>query len=397
MIYYPAMKGRQDRTLRIGYHLYTVSAAGRTRFSGILRYFAEHSECDAVLVDVSPGCNEDVTKALDGLLCYHIHELEPRIRRRLAKLPAVYIDGPPAMKPANNIDQVRIDNGSIGVSAADILVRRGYRNFAYVGPNTAIRFNARHSGERYAAFSERLAESGLSCARHEFGNGSSYNEVEALSLFVAALPKPCGIFAYCDMAAQQVYDACRMAKVSIPNTVSIIGVDNQAEICESLRPTLTSIQPDFELCGYLAAEMLMRRIGNPNAEPKRMLYGIRRLFERESTQDVDGTARLATQARAYIAENYTRRLSVLDVARKLKTSRRGLEVKFRKATGRTVQKEIEQVRLEAAKSMLRGTNRPIGEVATACGYGTASAFRLAFANSERCSPRDYRRAPSTSN
>ena len=76
-------------------------------------------------------------------------------------------------------------------------------------------------------------------------------------------------------AAQQVYDACRMAKVSIPGTVSVVGVDNQTEICESLRPTLTSIQPDFELCGYLAAELLMRRIRNPQTAPKKITYGIR--------------------------------------------------------------------------------------------------------------------------
>ena len=395
MIYYSAMKDSCDRTLRIGHHLYTISAAGRTRLSGILRYFAEHSECDAVLVDVSPGCNENATVALDGLLCYNLHKFEPSVRRRLARLRAVYIDSPPMMKKANNIDQVRVDNGLIGATAADLLVRRGYRNFAYVGPIISIHLNAWHSNQRYEAFSKRLAESAMSCcARYDFGNGSIYDEAEALSRFVAALPKPCGIFAYCDTAAQQVYDACRMAKVSIPGTVSVVGVDNQTEICESLRPTLTSIQPDFELCGYLAAELLMRRIRNPQAAPKKITYGIRRLFERESTLDIDGTARLATQARTYIAENYMRPLSVLDVARKLNTCRRGLEVKFRKATGRTVQKEIERVRLEAAKSMLRGTNRPICEIAAECGYGAISAFRLAFSKSVRCSPRAFRNSAS---
>ena len=395
MIYYPMMNGKQNRTLRIGGSLYETCKAGRDRFSGILRYFAEHSECDAVLVDVSPGCNENATGLLDGLLCYHLHEFEPSVRRRLARLPAVYIDSPPEMKSANKIDHIQIDNSIIGITAADLLVRRGYRNFAYVGPSIGINLNAWHSDQRYEAFSKRLAESAMSCcARHDFGNGSIYDEVEALSRFVAELPKPCGIFAYCDTAAQQVYDACRMAKVSIPGTVSVVGVDNQTEICESLRPTLTSIQPDFELCGYLAAELLMRKIRNPQTAPKKITYGIRRLFERESTLDIDGTARLATQARAYIAENYMRPLSVLDLARKLNTCRRGLEVKFRKVTGRTVQKEIERVRLEAAKSMLRGTNRPIGEIAIECGYGTASAFRLAFSKSEHCSPRVFRNSAS---
>ena len=389
------MNGKKDRTLRIGITLYTTYKAGRDRFSGILRYFAEHSECDAVLVDVSPGCNENATEVLDGLLCYHLYEFKPSVRRRLARLRAVYIDGPPKMKPTNKIDHVRINNSIIGDTAADLLVRRGYRNFAYVGPSIGINLNAWHSDQRYAAFSKRLAESAMSCcARHDFGNGSIYDEVEALSRFVATLPKPCGIFAFCDTAAQQVYDACRMAKVSIPGTVSVVGVDNQTEICESLRPTLTSIQPDFEQCGYLAAELLIRRIRNPQAAPKKITYGIRRLFERESTQDIDGTARLATQVGTYIAENYMQPLSVLDIARKLNICRRGLEVKFRKATGRTVQKEIERARLEAAKSMLRRTNRPIGEIAVECGYGTASAFRMAFAKSARCSPRAFRSSAS---
>ncbi|MBO7683769.1 MAG: substrate-binding domain-containing protein, partial [Kiritimatiellae bacterium] len=38
--------------------------------------------------------------------------------------------------------------------------------------------------------------------------------------------------------------------------MAVLGVDNDALICENARPRLSSVQPDFEEEGRLAAETL---------------------------------------------------------------------------------------------------------------------------------------------
>ena len=74
--------------------------------------------------------------------------------------------------------------------------------------------------------------------------------------------------AYNDSRAQTVIDACRMAHLKIPGQIQVIGVDNEVEICENTFPTLTSILPDFEGSGYLAAQLLDRMLakGIPRAD-----------------------------------------------------------------------------------------------------------------------------------
>jgi LacI family transcriptional regulator len=178
--------------------------------------------------------------------------------------------------------------------------------------------------------------------------------------------------------------------LAIPDQVGVIGVDNEISICETMRPPLTSILPDFEKCGYNAAEMLMQKILNPHKPLKEWSYGVRAVFERESSMDINGSTRLVTQARKYIAAHYPEQMNINSVAKHLGTCRRRLELKFRMVTGGTVREEIERTRLNNARRLLSNTNLPIGEIAAASGYGSEAGFRLAFGKAERMSPRAYR-------
>ena len=170
----------------------------------------------------------------------------------------------------------------------------------------------------------------------------------------------------------------------------VVGVDNDVEICEMLRPTLTSILPDFEQCGYLAMEALLEKIEHPKRRIPNHMVGIRKIFERESTQDVDGSVRLVTRARAYIADNFGRHLTVPEIAASVKASRRLLEMKFRQVTGGTVHDEIERVRMDEAKRLLVNTKRPISEISAACGFSSDISFRFAFRRVFGVPPTSYR-------
>ena len=61
--------------------------------------------------------------------------------------------------------------------------------------------------------------------------------------------------------------------------------------------------------------------------------------------------------------------ALADVVADRLLSRRALEIRFRKALGRSPHQEIQRVRLERARRLLRETDLAIPRVAEAAGYG----------------------------
>jgi AraC family transcriptional regulator len=63
---------------------------------------------------------------------------------------------------------------------------------------------------------------------------------------------------------------------------------------------------------------------------------------------------------------------------------------FTKAVGATPHRHVQHLRMEAAKAMLRDTNKTILDVALTCGFGSASHFAAAFRGQFSQSPTEYR-------
>jgi len=373
------MRIDSPKVLMIGACVARTYKSDRDRFSGILRYFRDHPDPKTIIIDLIPygrrtqANKGDICRNVDGALILGTH-ISPDC---IGNVPYV------AERDFS------IDDAEIGLTAAKLFMRRGYCNFAYIGNNAEL--EAPHSKARLNAFSDTVAKGGFSCAAHIFNmKRDSSRELARLSRFLQTQPKPCAVMAYSDYIAKLVYDACNLVSLAIPDQVGVIGVDNEISICETMRPPLTSILPDFEKCGYNAAEMLMQKILNPHKPLKEWSYGVRAVFERESSMDINGSTRLVTQARKYIAAHYPEQMNINSVAKHLGTCRRRLELKFRMVTGGTVREEIERTRLNNARRLLSNTNLPIGEIAAASGYGSEAGFRLAFGKAERMSPRAYR-------
>src|SRR5271167_1703534 len=66
-------------------------------------------------------------------------------------------------------------------------------------------------------------------------------------------------------------------------------------------------------------------------------------------------------------------------------------MRFRKALGRSPYKEIRRVQIERARSLLSGTDRPVREIADACGFKETRQLSTAFHERFGLSPRQYRR------
>lgn len=84
------------------------------------------------------------------------------------------------------------------------------------------------------------------------------------------------------------------------------------------------------------------------------------------------------------------RLDVSTVARACKLSRRTL---YRVAGAEGVAAQLRRIRIERAKGLLiHDPGRPIGSVATACGFETESGFHRAFREATGQTPGEYRRS-----
>jgi transcriptional regulator GlxA family with amidase domain len=92
---------------------------------------------------------------------------------------------------------------------------------------------------------------------------------------------------------------------------------------------------------------------------------------------------------AWIADNLRRDLSITSLADAVGMSERSFVRHYRRATGRTPARAVEQVRVEAARQMLE-TGRAVKRVAARCGFGSEETMRRSFLRQLGTTPQAYR-------
>ena len=378
----PSHKGSSLHVCTVFHH---NNRADRERLSGVLRYAATRPDWEVRMIDrSSPDTARDwahVTDGwpVDGLVFTALGDYrrdiplfaKPRIFK--AKIDALEDD------PNDDADvSVRIDADQFAEVTAELLYRRGFRTFGFYGTSARVECDYADMAARHFRTQARRLK--VPCeVFHEPATDSLSAALHATAAWIRTLPKPCGILAYSDDLARNLIDACRLAKINVPEQIGIIGVDDALDICESTRPTLTSLLPDFHLGGYLAAELLDKALRRGRRGRCRTAkYGMARLVERASTQDLRNVGRIASLAAEYIRTAPLADLSAEAVAAKANVSRRLLEMHFRQVVGQGVHAAIRERRLLAIRDRLTQGSAPISDLVLACGFKTLNAAQVAF-------------------
>ena len=341
----------------------TSTHYGRELLAGITAYIREHRRWSVFLeqleLDSPPPPWLDTWDG-DGAIVRTTH---PTLLAHLAarKVPTIDLSdrGPPVGLP-----RVNSDDRLIGRVAADHLIERGYRHFAFYGFTDELWSDRRREG--YIA---RLAEEGFACeTRITPWHGRAWEaEQDQTAGWLAGLPGPVGVLATNDLRGQQLLDSCRRAGLAVPEQVGVVGVDNDHLLCGLCDPPLSSVRPDTVRVGYLAAEWLAG-----------MMAG-RTVPEVEVVPPLDVAARLSTDALAvgdrgtaaaarYVREHACDGLTVPDVVRHTGLSRSELERRFRRYLGRSPHEEINRVRLERICQLLTETNLKVHQIAERAGF-----------------------------
>lgn len=306
-------------------------------------------------------------------------------------LPVVYLGRDPRTLPPS-ASFVNPSNKGPGRCAAIELLTAGFRSFGFV----ASPGNHFWSRDREAEFRRTLWANGYPCS--VFGRNQAFKDSrsrgEALRMWLASLPKPCGIMAENDYAASEVLDLASGLRIHIPKSLAVIGADNDSSLCENSRPSLSSVFLDFEHAGYRAFEILSLLVETPYAKPIRETYSALGLIRRGSTPAGIGTPPRIAKMLTFIRKKALEGISAADVARLMPGSRRLAEIDFRKATGKSILEEIQDVRFGRVEALLHDKSRKLGAIAGLCGWKTENALRTAFLKRYGMSMREWRENPS---
>ncbi len=289
------------------------------------------------------------------------------------------------------------DPGIVAQLAADFFIQAGFINFAFCG-YPGIFFSDRRSQAFTRIFAARSQEVCVyqpppkvsASINLQFREMRGLEYEPALASWLTQLPKPVAILACNDTRGQQIITACRDLGVAMPSEVSVIGVDNDDILCRLCRPTLTSIAPDTEGIGLVAAEMLIRILDGEPVEPRLYYHPPLRVFERQSTDITTAENPLVVAASRIIRDRACHGISVEQVCELAGCSRSTLDNLFKKHLGRPVAGEVLRVRLNRGMRLLENTNLSIEEVGRQCGFSSATYFCRFFKRETGSTPALYR-------
>ncbi len=361
----------------------------RKRVAGVQRYFS-NSDIQVQVVE-SNYHHINVKKVIDfwnpiGCIAEcgsDMNEFRPEI---FGKLPTVYLDRDPSLKGMIRFS-VNADLKSSAEIAAKELLALDFDDYAFVGFQLPLFWTK----EREKAFCEAIKLNGRKCHVFDRTEKPDIRRLEALRKWLKALPKPCGILAAYDGTAEEILAACSQENIRVPEDVAVMGIDNNEEICENTKPTLSSICPDFENAGFICGELLDLQLRDPKAKGENRKFGILGVVKRRSTTVFKHTDAKVTAAVEYIRMHASDGIGVNDVVAQMGCSRRTAEVRFASLMGHTIQTEIRNVRMATAFAMLRNPRQAIERIANLCGYDSDSTLRYAFKAKTGMSMREWRK------
>jgi LacI family transcriptional regulator len=272
---------------------------------------------------------------------------------------------------------IRNSADDIGRKAANFLINQGIaHSYAFLHSNPIMDWSI----SRYNSFKATLIDAGLWCEELFDPNDAT------------KLKRPAAILAANDDRAFELLKHLSSKRIKTPQQIAILGVNNDTLLCENSNPRISSIQPDFEKEGYIAAETLDMMMNGVIPKERVTLVGVKEIVRRESTSEQSSQGRLVQKAIAYIDRHALEGIEVDDVVKHLKCSRRLADLRFREIQGQSILEAITERRLSEVKRRLTGTKEKIDAIALSCGYTNPNYLKNLFKKKFGMSMRDFRNA-----
>jgi len=330
---------------------------------------------------------EDVAKAcpngVNGILVNHPLQEDLTEAFLSSDIPLIVLGNTDQhlFKRRRNVAFAESDNRKVGVMAADYFLSLGkFRTYAFLPDIPASRWS-------------RMRLRGFRCRLRDKGEPVEIFSGDDLASWLASLKKPVALFLAGDYLAPDAMSACESAGLTIPEDISILGVDNNPMICESTPTPLSSIDPDFSQTGYAAVKILdrMMRAHKTSEHPIILRTPPLRVVERASTTTTKPSADLVERALRFIDANIDNGITAGHVAKHLGVSPQLLALRFAQLEKKSVRDTIIDLRLTRVKRMLLSTRLPLAVIAARCGFKSANHLSHQFAGRFGITPGKWRK------
>jgi DNA-binding LacI/PurR family transcriptional regulator len=162
------------------------------------------------------------------------------------------------------LNSILINDELGGRMAAECFIRKGYKDFAFLGDiEPPERFAIHPVRSRLAGFKQVLQEAGLSLSQNSIRSAPyTQEETKQAARELLRSPKsPTAMFVASDIQALSVLQVARQMNIKVPEEFAVIGFDD-IDVAEHV--DLTTIRQHLDESGRLAAEILLARINEPN-------------------------------------------------------------------------------------------------------------------------------------
>jgi LacI family transcriptional regulator len=298
--------------------------------------------------------------------------------------------------PDLKMPMIRSDELAVGRLAAEHLIERGFRQFAFCGYN-----GTDWSDRRRIGFEQAISQKGFPCqvfqnpiprsnrASVEYEeHGVNYEH--QLNRWLEALPKPVGLMVCNDSRGRQVLTCCRALGLPVPDEIAVIGVDKDEVLCELSDLPLSSVILNTERIGFEAAALLDRMMKGEKPPSSEVVISPKGVAVRRSTEVLAIEDRHIANALKVIREHACEGLDVATLLRAVPLSRRILERRFLAILGRSPNAEIQRVKLERSKQLLSDSDLSLFEIAEKAGFESQEYLSRLFKKKLGLTPGQFR-------
>jgi DNA-binding LacI/PurR family transcriptional regulator len=215
-------------------------------------------------------------RRVDGLIVINPYA-DDRYMHIPKEFPVVFVG---ARSHDELVCSISLDDEKVAYEATQHLISLGHKRIGLItGP-----MEEDCSQDRLMGFQLALAEAGITFDQSFAfeGDWSASSGRDALLDFVKKDNVPTAIFAQNDRMAMGVMRAARDVNLSVPDQLSVIGVDDMP-LSSYFDPPLTTMRQDMPLIGQEAVRKLMEIFKNKTVEPSVMKLPAQ-LVVRQSTQ-----------------------------------------------------------------------------------------------------------------
>lgn len=362
---------------------------GREITHGLLDYCQRHTNVTLIHgSDTVEPAREVRQSRPDGIVAF-VDSARAAAYLSRQKIPVVHVA---AYRQADMRVSVVTDDAAVGATAAEYLYRRGFAQFAYVGPRGWY-----FAERRREAFVRYLERRRCSVQVYDAGDLTLENRqrrvppTPALRRWIRSLPRPTAVFCAVDRLAASVAAVCHEAGIHVPEEIAILGAGNDHLLCMTAAPPLSSIRVDGRQVGYLAGDLLVSLLDGRRGKPLTVEVPPGGVVTRRSTDVFATSDEDLTAALRFIRERAVERISVSEVAEHVSISRTGLTKKFRRHLNCSPLEEIRRVRIETAKRLLADTELSMAVIAQQSGFLQSQSFATVFRKLVGMTPSAYRR------